>query len=193
MHIPPPIRIVFCILLLAATGLAHGQAAQRPSGDFAATFISQRSLNAETGQNFWMEGGSAEFGVNFSHGWGVAADYTGTHTGAVGSSNVPLTLSVVTFGPRYRWHANHRFSVYGEGLLGIAHGSDSVFPTVVNSVPSANSFALQVDGGLDYQLTHHFAVRALDVGYLRTTLPNATNNEQNTLRLGAGIVFRFGL
>jgi len=193
MRIPSSARFVLCMLFCATTGLAHGQDTQGPTGDFAATFISQRSINADTGQNFWMEGGSGELGLNFKRGWGAAVDYTVTHTGSIGSSGIPLTLSVAAVGPRYRWHANHRLSLYGEGLFGSAHGSNSTFPATGGAVFSASSFALQINGGLDYQLTRHFGIRALDVGYLRTTLPNAANNEQNTLRLGAGIVFRFGL
>jgi hypothetical protein len=193
MRLPTSIRIVLCMLLLAGTGLAYAQNTQGPTGDLAVTFIGQRSLKADTGQNFWMEGGSVETGFDIRHGWGVAVDYTGTHTSSVGSGGVPLTLSVIAFGPRYRWHTNHRLSVYGEGLFGFADGYNSAFPAPSTSVSSASSFALQINGGIDYRLSHSFAIRALDVGYLRTTLPNATNNEQNTLRLGAGLVFRFGL
>jgi len=193
MRIPFSARFVLCILFCASTGLAHGQDTQGPTGDFAATLISQRSINADTAQNFWLEGGSGELGLNFKHGWGAAVDYTVTHTDSIGSGGVPLTLSVVAIGPRYRWHANRRLSLYGEGLFGSAHGSNSVFPAAGNIAFSASSFALQINGGLDYQVSRHFGLRVLDVGYLRTTLPNATNNQQNTIRLGAGIVFRFGL
>lgn len=193
MHLPTSTRIALSILLLTSAGLAQTQAAHRSSGDFAATFIGQRSLKADTSQNFWMEGGSAEVGFNIMHGLGLAADYTGTYTSSIGSSGVPLTLSVIAFGPRYRWHAKKKVSVYGETLFGYANGSDSTFPAASGSVSTASSFALQLNGGLDYRLSSHFAVRALDVGYLRTSLPNAADNVQNTLRLGAGLVFHFGI
>jgi outer membrane immunogenic protein len=193
MHLRTSARIVLCILLLAGTGLAQAQSTHGPSGDLAVTFISQRSLKADTGQNFWMEGGSAELGFNLLHGLGLAVGYTGTHTNSIGSSGVPLTLSVIALGPRYRWHADHRLSVYGESLFGYANGSDSAFPAASGSVSTASSFAFQLNGGLDYRLSPRVAVRALDMGYLRTTLPNATDNVQNTIRLGAGLVFRFGI
>ena len=186
-------RIVLGTLLLAGIGHAHAQAAHGQSGDIAVTFIGQRSLNADTGQSFWMEGGSGELGFNLIHGLGLAADYTATHTNSIGSDGIPLTLSVIAFGPRYRWHANHRLSVYGEPLFGYASGSDSAFPAATGSVSTASSFALQLNGGIDYRLSRHFAVRPLDFGYLRTALPNGNDNAQNTLRLGAGLVFRFGI
>jgi len=193
MHLPPSTRIALWILLLAGTGLTQAQAVRGPLGDLAVTFLGEHSLKADNGQSFWMEGGSAELGFNLFHGLGPAADYTGTHTSSIGSSGVPLTLSVIAFGPRYRWQANHRLSVYGESLFGYAHGSDSAFPSASGSVSTASSFALQLNGGLDYRLSRRFSIRALDVGYLRTSLPNATDNVQNTLRLGAGFVFRFGI
>jgi hypothetical protein len=146
MHLPTSTRIALSILLLTSAGLAQTQAAHRSSGDLAATFIGQRSLKADTSQNFWMEGGSAEVGFNIMHGLGFAADYTGTYTSSIGSSGVPLTLSVIAFGPRYRWHAKKKVSVYGETLFGYADGSDSTFPAASGSVSTASSFALQLNG-----------------------------------------------
>ena len=56
---------------------------------------------------------------------------------------------------------------------------------------SANSFAAQVGGGIDYRLANRFAIRVLDAAWSRTQLPNSTDNVQNNLRLGAGVVLRF--
>ena len=64
-------------------------------------------------------------------------------------------------------------------------------PKPASTESSARSFALQLSGGIDYRLSRHFAVRAIDLGYLHSALPNGNNNVQNNLRLGAGAVFRF--
>ena len=50
----------------------------------------------------------------------------------------------------------------------------------------------QAGGGLDYRLSQHVAVRAVEAAWQHTQLPNGTNNIQNDLLLGAGIVVRFG-
>jgi len=193
--VPTLSRIAICMLLLTGTGLLLAQATNPRNtaldGDLSVSYISERSLKAGTSDSFWMEGGSAELAFNLSHGVGIAADYTGTHATSIGNSGVPLTLAVITIGPRYRWHASKRISIYGEGLVGVATGSNSVFPNISGSISNANSWAWQAGGGLDCRLTPHFAIRALDVGYTRTELPNATNNVQNLLKLGAGIVLRF--
>ncbi|HEY5330099.1 MAG TPA: outer membrane beta-barrel protein [Acidobacteriaceae bacterium] len=182
-------RIALCMLLATGTSSLWAQGPSRV--DLGITFTSQRSLRANTGQNFWMEGGSAQLGFNLRGGLGFAADFTGSHTASIGSSGVPLVLTATTVGPRYRWRAAKKVSFYGEGLFGFAHGSDSLFPTNSGTNPSASSFAWQLGGGLDWRVSHHFSVRMIDAGYLRTTLPNNSNNVQNLLRLGAGAVLRF--
>jgi hypothetical protein len=40
--------------------------------------------------------------------------------------------------------------------------------------------------------THRFAIRAIEAEYLRTQLPNAADNLQQNLRIGAGVVLRVG-
>lgn len=173
-------------------GTAASVAQQEPKLDAGVTFIAERSLKANTSQNFWMEGGSIELGANVWKGWGIAADVTGTHTNSVGNSSVPLSMITTTFGPRYRWQANKKWSVYGEGLIGEANVFHTLVPTPSGADTSGNSLAIQVGGGLDYALKQRFAIRLLDAGWIRTQVPNSTNSVQNTLRLGAGVVVRFG-
>ena len=192
---PTSSRMAICMLLLTSTGLLRAQATSPRSpalnGDLAVTYVTERSLKAGTSDTFWMEGGSAELAFNLIHGVGVAADYTSAHASSIGNSGVPLTLTVITFGPRYRWRVDKRVSVYGEGLVGVASGSNSVFPSVSGATSNANSWAWQAGGGLDFRVASHLAIRALDIGYVHTGLPNATNNAQNILRLGAGLALRF--
>jgi outer membrane protein OmpA-like peptidoglycan-associated protein len=76
-------------------------------------------------------------------------------------------------------------------LVGGAHGGDSYFPSLTSSSSSATNFAFSTGGGLDYFLTPRFSIRAFDLQYLRTSFPNAGNNEQNQLMVGAGLVIKF--
>jgi hypothetical protein len=190
-HVLTPSRIALYMLLLAGTSALVAQTPRSQPIDVGVAYIAQRSLRANTMQGFWLEGGSAELGVNLWHGFGAAANLTGGHTSSIGSSGVPLTLVTITFGPRYRWHAAKRVSIYGDGLFGVANGSGSLFPVPSGATSTAKSFAWQISGGVDYRLSNRFAVRAVDVGYLRTALPNATDNVQNLFRVGAGVVVHF--
>jgi hypothetical protein len=174
-------------LLLAAPALA-----QQPRVDLGVTYTAERSLRAATGQNFWMQGGAIELGANVWRGWGIAADVEGTHANSIGASGIPISLVTATFGVRYRMRAERKLSPYGEVLAGEANGFHSLFPSPFGSVTNANGLAVHVGGGLDYRWKTHVAVRLLDAAWVRTELPNATDNVQNNLRLGAGVVLRFG-
>jgi hypothetical protein len=178
-------------LLLTVSGFLRAQQPQPAKLDLSVTYIEGCSLKANTSENFWMQGGSIELGANIGRGWGVAANVTGTHAGSIGASGLPLSQVATTFGPRFRWHADHRLSLYGEGLVGEANGFRSIFPTDRGSQPDANSLATQVGGGMDYKVSGRFAIRAFDVAWSRTQLPNSTDNVQNNLFLGAGVVQRF--
>jgi len=58
-------------------------------------------------------------------------------------------------GPRIPIHTFHGFTPYGKVLVGFADGS---FLT-------GNATALAYGGGVDYQLTPHFTLRAIDFEY----------------------------
>jgi hypothetical protein len=146
--------------------------------------------NVTIGNEFGMQGGSVQVQAKV---WGrvcAVADVAGLHTGNVNSSGVELNLITATFGPRYVL-TRHRMVFFGQLLVGGAFGVNGAFPTSTSMNSTANSLALQIGGGIDLPFTRHFALRALDVDWLRTQLPNATTNVQNNLRLGAGIVYRF--
>jgi hypothetical protein len=183
-----PLSLALVLPLLAATV----QAQKEPKLDVGVTFAAERSLKADTGQNFWMEGGSIELGANVWKGWGIAADVTAAHSSSIGSSGVPLSLESTTFGPRYRWHAKRKWSIYGQALLGEANAFHTLVPTPSGTQTGGNSLALQIGGGLDYRLKQRFALRLLDASWLRTQIPNGTDNVENTLRIGTGVVVRFG-
>jgi hypothetical protein len=86
---------------------------------------------------------------------------------------------------------DRRVSLYVQGPIAEANGFRSIIPATAGSQPDANGFAAQIGGGVDYRLSGRFAIRVLDAGWTRTQLPNSTDNVQNTLRLGTGIVLRF--
>lgn len=182
---------VFALLGVAAP-LAYGQTTAGNSVELALTFSAQRSLQVNTNQNFWAEGGGAEVGVDAFRGLGIAASFSGAHTSNIGSTGTSLSLVTETFGPRYRWHGDHKWSLYGEGLVGEANAYNSLFPSMFGAQTDANALAVQVGGGVDLRLSRHLAVRALQASWLRTQLPNSTSDIQNNLLLGAGIVIRSG-
>jgi hypothetical protein len=91
LNVPTPSRIALCMLLLTGTGVVWAQTPGPQPIDLGVTYIAQGLLRASTTQNFWLEGGSAELGLNLWYGVGPVSNFTGGHTGSIGSSGVPLT------------------------------------------------------------------------------------------------------
>ena len=193
---------ILSMTMMLAAGAASAQAV--PAGqwsarlDFAVTYDGLHT-NHITAQNFWMQGGAVELGVQFYRGLGVAARVEGQHAGANSANGEPLSQVTTVFGPRCTWETrSHRYAIFGEGLAGISNGFHSLFSEGSGPVgspnagtaSSANALAVDVGGGLDMRLNHRFAVRAVRASYLYTQFPNATTNVQNSLSLSTGLVVR---
>jgi outer membrane protein OmpA-like peptidoglycan-associated protein len=195
----PFVPVLFATILFAASLLAGSTArAQWSSEDpgniskvnFAGGFNYVRA-NAPPGSCacFGSIGGfiSADYHIN---DWlSIDGQVTGTHANDISLLGQDITLMTFTAGPKVQLNG-HRYVPFGEVLVGGAHGSDSYFPTGTSSSPTAASFAVQAGGGVDYLLTAHFAVR-IQAYYLKTELPNGTNDEQSQLMGGVGIVYHF--
>jgi hypothetical protein len=83
------------------------------------------------------------------------------------------------------------FVPFAEFLLGGAHAGP---PMTGNT--SQTAFALAAGGGVDIVLSKNIAWRFAEIDYLMTNFSGASlggNSRQDNLRLGTGIVLRFGL
>lgn len=200
MYSGPKVSLLLAASLLVPAGLKAQQphparTSDHHEVDFAVTYTEQYS-NLVSTPTFWHSGGSAELSAQLRHGFGMAANVAGTQTSNAAGSGVGLSLVTATFGPRYTYYkplgsAHKRtLAIFGQGLLGQAWGFNSYFPTASGAITSDNSLALQVGGGVDLGLTRHIGIRVFQADWVRTQLPNGTTDVQNTLRLGAGIVFR---
>jgi hypothetical protein len=186
---------------LLTVGLrAQANASASESGhkevDIAVIYTVQHS-NLVSTPTFWQQGGGVELSAPLYRGLGVAANVTGTNVNSAANSGVGLSMVTATFGPHYTWYRptgvarKRSLAIFGQGLIGEAHGFNSYFPSLAEEQTAYNSFALQIGGGVDIGLSRHFAVRAIQADWLRTQFPNSTTNIQNTFRLAAGVVIRF--
>lgn len=202
MHSVSRYFLLLAALLLTTSGLraqataTTGSMAGHQEADLAVTYTAQYS-NLVSTPTFWHQGGGIELSTQTYRGLGVTANITGTETGTAANSGYGLTIVTADFGPRYTYfkpigaERKRSLAIFGQGLIGNAWGWNSYFPSASGVQTDAISFALQVGGGVDIGLTRHFGVRVLQADWLRTQFPNGTTNVQNTLRLGAGLVFRF--
>ncbi len=149
--------------------------------------------NPISGASFWMQGGSVQLEGRFYRGLGAVADIAGAHTANINSTGVGLDLVTAVFGPRYTFApARKKYSLFAQALAGEAFGFNSIFPAPTGAIDSQYGLAVEMGGGLDLNLSPHLALRAFQANWLRTQMPNSTNNLQNSLQLGVGVVFRFG-
>jgi peptidoglycan-associated lipoprotein len=195
------------LLALAAVAFcmpANAQRQERPEADVALTYTAVHAVHTVDQPSFWLQGGALEVHATLFRGLGAVASMTGVHVTSNSPQVAPLDLVTAVFGPRYMFTPRHlgrlvgRTSMYVQGLAGEANGFHSVFATgsgPVNAIngttDSASSLAVQAGGGIDFHLAHRLSVRAVEVDYLRTQLPNGGNNTQNNLRVAAGLVYRF--
>jgi hypothetical protein len=195
-----------CALLAGAVALslmAQAQQAAEPiSGDIAMAYSLERAKIVDTDCGcFWLQGGSVDAAITLFHGLGAAVNTTGEHRSNV-TPGVDLDKFSFMAGPRYTWTtnrfsaqflgSNRETSVFGEALFGGAHAFDSVFPTTSGVVTTASSFSMQLGGGLNIGIAKGFGVRALEVDYVRTSLPNNGSNTQHDLRLAFGVNYHLG-
>jgi hypothetical protein len=183
---------LFATSLLAAQDLRAQHTSVAGRVEFAATYSASRS-NVTDGSSFWAQGGSAEVGIDLVHHFSVVGNLNGVHSGNAATSNAPFSLITYTFGPRYAWSLSHiqkkhPSDLFAQALFGGAHEFDARLP---NAATSASGFALQIGGGVDFGITHSFAVRGIEADWVRTQLPNAASGSQNSLRLSTGLVLRF--
>jgi len=191
-------RLLLVSTMAMATLAAQGRA-QKTSGNaepgsrFDVTFtFNAASANQVGGGRFGMSGAGMQVHARFFGGWGAVADISGLHKANINSTGVGLDMVTTVFGPRYTWSpSHHRFAFYGQGLV----GEDFVFNTIIPMKPfpitSDSGLAVLAGGGMNLRATPHVGVRVFEADWLRTKLPNAATNAQNSFRAGAGIVFRF--
>ena len=197
-------RFAYGVLIVVMLSLASASSAQESAAasplEIAVTYSAQRAMS--TGNNsFWLQGGTIELHHRFYRGLGAVASVDGEHNAGNGVTTTPLNTVTAVFGPRYTISIDKdRIAFFGEGLIGEVNGFYSSFPSGSGSsaIPtngtssSANGFALKVGGGVDLRLGRHLAFRPVQASWLRTQLPNGSSNKQDTMQLGAGMVFRFG-
>ncbi len=141
---------------------------------------------------FLLNGGSSEDIFQVWKGFAAVAEVAGNRSSRVPSSQQGLSLITVMGGPRYSYQTAQRLTLYGQFLVGAAHGFDGYFPKAAGqSSGSASSLAFAPGAGLEIGLRDWLSVRAIEAEYLRTNLPNDVNGEQHNVRISSGIVFRF--
>ena len=82
---------------------------------------------------------------------------------------------------------------FAQVLVGGVHETDTIsfglFGTTVTSSTTLNGFSIAGGGGLDVGIWPWFAIRAVEVEY---SFNHVATEKLNGVRVGTGVVFRFG-
>jgi len=141
---------------------------------------------------FNLNGGSGWIGFNFNRSFGIVGEVASQHASNISSSGADLTLTSYLAGPRYTWGRSRHVAPYAQVLVGGAHASGSLAPGNSGLPGASNTFGMTAGGGWDIGLSRHLSLRAFEAAYYLTRFENGTNDHQNNLRLGAGLMIRFG-
>jgi len=182
-------KFVLVALLLTAAA-ASAQEIGTPQYEVGVDYSGVHINSANYARHGTGNGGSGYFAYNINNMISLVGDFGGYANTRTGIDEKAMTY---LFGPRFTWR-HGRLNPYVQFLFGGAYAWDN--PTHL----TANSFATAAGGGLDYTLTHHIALKPIQVEYLMTQfrsteLGGATagfGDHQNDIRYSAGVVFLFG-
>lgn len=192
-----------CLLMGLIISVAKAQSAEPahrqlrlPPISLAITYSGEHGRIASSNCGcFWFQGAGGDVSILFGHGLGFAASINGGRASDI-TPGFSLTKVNFIFGPRYTWHAKswkvvHQSpSLFGEFLLGTAHAYGTVIPESSAAASKATAFSYQTGGGANLWLSPHFGLRAIELDYVYSQLPNNGNSEQNDFRLATGFVWR---
>lgn len=188
-------RIILALLAPAAVipALAPSALAQNaPRAEVAVTYAWVHTNAPPDGCGcFSMNGANASFAYRITPAISLVGEAGGVTAGNVDSTGLDLTLSDYLAGARYSLRHSSRFTPFAQLLFGAAHASGGLAPGNLG-LGSSTAFAMTAGGGLDVNVSRHFAVRAFQTEYYLTLLPNRTDDHQNNFRFSAGFVYRFG-
>ncbi len=141
-----------------------------------------------------LHGASGGFVFNVHKYLGLVVDFGGGRFSRRLSPTTRLNGGVFTylFGPRLNLRRFDRFVPFAEFLVGGARSGGALTGT---SNSGYDSFAVATGGGVDVVLTRNLAWRFAQIDFLMTNFSGPTvggNSRQDNLRLGSGLVFRFG-
>jgi outer membrane protein OmpA-like peptidoglycan-associated protein len=137
-------------------------------------------------------GGSGSFTWNPSRWVGLTEELGGlSYNRNVNGTSVHGGITSFLVGPRLNLRKFNYFIPYAEFLLGGAHAGPPM-----TGAGGQSAFTLAAGGGVDVVLSRNVVWRFAEIDYLMTNFTGPSlggNGRQDNLRLGTGIVLRFGL
>ena len=187
-------RLVVGVAALLFAVVPAAKAQEGYGGDVAASYDWVRT-NAGPGQCgcIGLNGGSLSGSWNVHGPWSVVTDFSAVFSSSAPVTGNSLTLTSYMAGARYYLpqlsmrRVYHHPQLFGQLLVGAGHAGGGY----AGVGDGTYGFASRVGGGIDVPVSSRFAVRVIQIDYYLTNFANATNDHQNNLLVGAGIVFHW--
>ena len=199
------IQLCAGVLMLSLSAAAQDAPKFDLFGGYSRFHFSQSQTGGNVTGNFNGGNGSAAF--YWSKWLGIAGDIGASKISSIsqGSSTLNVDGNVVSYliGPRVRFVNKSRVTPFGQLLFGgVHHGllkdnSPSDCRSVATPCTVAgheNSFGMAAEGGVDFGIAKHFAIRGQG-GYFLTRFLQGnsagfqTHQIQNNSRFSVGVVF----
>jgi hypothetical protein len=183
----------FYVIGLVMGGALCAQAEdQAPILEFGAEYQMLRVNSSSAIPAFTANGGTGSVQVDFFDHVAGVLEVGVQHNGNIHDIHISNEWLTYMVGPRISLRNRGKRIVPSlEALFGGAtvFGSGTT-PGGVHLSANTTGFAMALGGVLDIRLTHHVALRPIQLDWLLTRINNDTN--QHNLRYGAGLIFTFG-
>ena len=189
-------------ILCAANALAQEET---PLTEVGLQYQMLRVNSSRNIPSFTANGGTASFQMNFIDHFAGVAELGAEHNGNIHNVHLDNTWTTYLFGPRVSiTKRSSRIVPAFECLFGGVNVAASIKSPLLPDIPGARltaeqtAFAMAVGATLDIRLNHRISIRPIQLDYLLTRLSSKPvlngfeTFNQNNLRYGAGVVFRFG-
>jgi len=189
------------VLSLIAGICAPSAHAQRPI-DLGFTYSQERTKFVGTSTNdfFRLRGATVDVGYGLWHGLGIALAANGL-SATNQRESIDVHQASFLVGPRYTYNYGHitpsawnrHVGTFVEAKVGYTFATSGLFPISGTTLTNhAAALTYSGGGGINLHIYHRFDIRALQVDYVQSHLPNGGTNQQNNLRFSAGINFHLG-
>jgi len=191
--------ITFLLAALFTLSAAPPASAQgTPKVDIFGGYSCVHANIVVSGTSINLNGASGSLAYNFNDWLGVVGDVGVYHQGSITANDRSLTVSTYQVGPRVSLRRHRHLVPFGQVLVGAGHAGGTLYTSSLGGgvapLGTSTGFVLTAGGGVDWKLNHTIGIRLLQAEYLYSQFDNGVNhgNQQNNIRLSAGIVLSLG-
>lgn len=152
--------------------------------------VSYQRVDGDEADNRNLYGWNGALSLNVNKTFGFTVDTSGHYRDNIIERSRFFSLAG---GPRFTAR-NDDITTFAHVLLGGIHQHERVNTLTEHFTTHGVAFAVWLGGGVDVNVTPHFAVRAIQAEYVLSKFNRALSGKaiQHNARVGIGVVFRFG-